>query len=233
MGLFNRKKKKKNSRDILITSVNPKSPISEQYRIIRTNIEFSGVDKEIKTIVCTSANPAEGKSTTIANLAVTFAQQGKKTLYVDSDLRKPSGHHIFGVENLQGLTTILTRKKEFKKTIQKTVEENLFVLSSGPIPPNPSELLGSNAMKDFIAEASQNFDMIVFDTPPVLAVADATILGRQVDGTLIVTKSHSTEKEQLANAKKLLEQTKNNIIGAVINGRSQKDMTYQYYYGNN
>lgn len=215
----------------LITSVNPKSPISEQYRTIRTNIEFSMVDQQLKTLVCTSASPSEGKSTTISNLAVTFAQQGKKILFVDADLRKPTAHYTFQVENQVGLTSVLTKKEKLSKAVLSTDMENLSILPSGPIPPNPSELLGSKAMQDLIAEMSEYFDMVLFDAPPVLAVADAQILGNQCDGVLLVVKSKQTEKEAIVKAKGLLDQANIHIIGTVLNGIEQTETNYYYYYG--
>jgi capsular exopolysaccharide synthesis family protein len=139
---------------------------------------------------------------------------------------------MFEVDNLFGLTSVLTKKKTIQTAAQTSVyNENLYVLPSGPIPPNPSELLGSNTMKEFINQVQEEFDIVLFDAPPVLAVADASILGKEVDGTLLVAKSHSTEKDQLIKAKKLLEQTINNVLGVVMNGKDKKDSQYYYYYG--
>ena len=226
------KKKRKALRDSkrgLITAINPKSPISEQYRTIRTNIQFSMVDKELKTLVCTSAKPGEGKSTTIANLAVTLAQQGQKILLVDADLRNPSIHQIMEVDNRYGLTSLMTKKTTPGMAILPTSRtSNLHVLPSGPIPPNPSELLGSKMMEHLILVLSKVYDLILFDTPPVLAVTDAQVLGNRCDGVILVLKSHQTEKKELVKAKELLDKTKINVIGAIINGVDQDDY---YYYG--
>src|SRR4051812_36367292 len=134
----------------------------------------------------TSSGPSEGKSTTVSNLAVTFAQLGKKVLLVDADLRKPTVHHTFGVNNLFGFTTVLTKQRTLDKTILETEEKDLFILTSGPVPPNPAELLSSKSMEQFIEEAKQEFDYILFDTPPLLAVADPQILANLCDGSIMV-----------------------------------------------
>lgn len=215
----------------LITREQPKSPVSEQYRTIRTNIEFSMVDKDLKTLICTSANPGEGKSTTIANLATTFAQQDKKVLFVDADLRKPTAHRRFQLENQIGLTSVLTKRLSLEQAISLTNVENLWLLPSGPVPPNPAELLGSKALRDLIEKATLVFDMIIFDAPPVLAVTDAQILGNICDGVLLVVKSNSTEKEELQKAKSLLDKANVNVMGAILTGVHQEEMSYYYYYG--
>jgi len=215
----------------LITQMKPKSPISEQYRTIRTNIQFSMVDKNLKTLVCTSSIPAEGKSTTISNLAVTIAQQGQKVLLVDADLRKPTIHQIMEVKNQIGLTNMLTKSETTKKAVLKAPKTaNLFILPSGPIPPNPSELLGSKKMENLISTFLEEYDLVLFDTPPVLAVADAQILSGRCDGVILVIRSKQTEKKNLVKAKELLERTKSNLLGTVFNGVDQKEAHYYYYY---
>ena len=222
----------KNTKRRLIVATHPKSPISEQYRTIRTNIQFSMVDKDLKTLACTSAGPKEGKTTTISNLAVTLAGQGQKVLLVDADLRKPTIHHTIEIDNQHGLTNLLTKMKTPEEIIlQAPKVENLYVLPSGPIPPNPSELLGSKMMEDLILQLSQDYDLILFDTPPVLAVTDAQVLGSRCDGVILVLRSHQTEKKELVKAKELLDKTKINLIGAVINDVNSKDIGYYYYYG--
>ncbi|MFD5852778.1 CpsD/CapB family tyrosine-protein kinase [Cytobacillus pseudoceanisediminis] len=230
--LFKWKSKKKtgeNSRK-LITLINPKSPISEQYRTIRTNIQFSSVDKEIKSIMVTSAGPGEGKSTTASNLAVVFANQEKKVLLVDADLRKPTVHYTFNSSNITGLTNVLTKKTSMNSAIAGTNEANLSVLTSGPIPPNPAELLGSLAMKEFLKAAYQEFDIILFDTPPVLAVADAQILANLCDGSILVARSGETEIDKAKKANDLIKSAKGKLLGVVLNHKKLKDSTY-YYYG--
>jgi capsular exopolysaccharide synthesis family protein len=227
------KKTKKNSSNVrsLITSINPKSPISEQYRTIRTNIEFASVDKEVKSLLVTSSGPSEGKSSTIANLAIVFAQQGKKVLLVDADLRKPTVHYTFKVDNLAGLSTVLVGEKPLEEAVDKAGVPNLNVLTSGPIPPNPSELLGSHAMKQLLIIAKQNYEIILFDTPPVLAVTDAQILANICDGSLLVVRSEQTEIESVRKAKESMENSRSKFLGVILNDVSKKESNNYYYYG--
>ena len=221
-----------NSKRSLVTLNDPKSPISERYRTIRTNIEFSSVDEEIKTLMVTSPGPAEGKSTTVANLAVVFAQQEKKVLLVDTDLRKPTVHYTFSVNNTYGLTSILSKQRKLSAAVHQTEQNNLYILPSGPIPPNPAELLGSQAMEHFLTEAKQEFDVILFDTPPVLAVTDAQILANKCDGVLLVVYSGKTEMEEAAKSKELLTAAKSKLLGTVLNHKKLQSSDYYYYYGN-
>lgn len=228
---FNKKTKKlvMDNRRKLIAKNDPKSPVSEQYRTIRTNIQFSSIDKEISTIMVTSSGPGEGKSTTAANLAVVFAQQGKSVLLVDADMRKPTVHYTFNLTNTTGLTNVLTNQVSLGDAAKLTDVANLAVLSSGPIPPNPSELLGSRAMKAFLEEAKRSFNMIIFDTPPVLAVTDAQILANQCDGTILVVGSERTEVEAATKSKELLTAAQAKLLGAILNNK-KADSTNQYYY---
>lgn len=215
----------------LIADKLPKSPISEQYRTIRTNIQFSLVDQQLRSVMVTSSGPSEGKSTTASNMAVVFSQQGKKVLFVDADLRKPTAHYTFQQENFKGLTTVLTKQSELFETINSTRIANLDILTSGPIPPNPAELLSSRAMEELLAAAYKQYDMVVFDTPPVLAVTDAQVLANQCDGTILVVASGSTDKDSAVKAKELLEAAKAKLLGVVLNRKKQKDSSYYYYYG--
>lgn len=225
-----KKKLKKNANRWLITKLNPKSVISEQYRSIRTNIQFSGVDQEIKSILVTSTDPEEGKSTTVANLAVVYAQQGKKVLLVDADLRLPSVHHTFQAPNMMGLTNVLTKQKPFAQAVFKTDIKNLDVLSSGPIPPNPSELMGSQAMSEFLQMAVEEYDLVLFDTPPLLAVADAQILANICEASILVVGSGKTAIDKLSKAKDHLLAAKAKLLGGVLNNQKMEKHNY-YYYG--
>jgi len=228
----NRNKIEPGARRYLITAANPKSPISEQYRTIRTNIQFSMIDKELKTLALTSATPGEGKSTTISNLAVTLALQDEKVLLIDADLRKPTIHKLMEVRNQYGLTSLISKKTALKKAISPTLKtKNLDILPSGPLPHNPSELLGSKMMQDLILELSQKYDWLLFDTPPVLAVTDAQVLGSLCDGMILVLKSHRTEKKELVKAKELLVKANINLIGTIMNGVDAKEFDHDYYYG--
>lgn len=228
------KKKKITSNDNsrkLITAIAPKSPISEQYRTIRTNIQYSSVDQELRAIMITSSGPAEGKSTTAANLAVTFAQLGKRVLLVDADLRKPTVHHTFGVNNLIGFTTVLTKQATLQNAVLDTDEKDLYILTSGPVPPNPAELLSSKSMEQFIEDAKREFDYVLFDTPPLLAVADPQILANQCDGSILVVYSEKTEIDQAKKGKELLENAQSKLLGVVLNHKEVKNNDYYYYYG--
>ena len=215
----------------LISKVNPRSPISEQYRTIRTNIEYSSVEGEIHSIVVTSAGPEEGKSTTVANLAVVFAQQGKKVLLIDADLRKPTIQYTFQVDNKYGLTNILMKQRTLAESIQHTDDDQLYILTCGPIPPNPAEILGSKTMEELLKEANEKFDIVLFDAPPVLAVTDAQILANKCDGTILVVASEKTENEQAIKAKELLESARGKLLGVVLNNKKQRNSDYYYYYG--
>jgi len=227
---FNKKTLLDSKRKI-IAKYDPKSPISEQYRTIRTNILYSSVDQEIRTIMVTSSGPGEGKSTTTANLAVVFAQQGKTVLLVDADLRKPTVHYTFNTLNTSGLTSVLTNQKPLMEAVQANDEKNLYILPSGPIPPNPSELLSSRAMQLFLEKALDEFDLVLFDTPPVLAVTDAQILANLCHGSVLVVSSGSTEKDALIKTKELLSSSKGKILGVVLNNKKQDKQSSYYYYG--
>ncbi|MCY9023236.1 CpsD/CapB family tyrosine-protein kinase [Priestia megaterium] len=234
------RKEKKNKNDKVLTLKrrllahnSPKDPVAEQYRTIRTNIQFSGADQDIKSLILTSSGTAEGKSTTASNLAAVYAQQGLKVLLIDADLRKPTVHYTFRLENHAGLTNVLTRQSTLGQAVQETEVRDLYVLTSGPIPPNPSELLASHQMEELLKEMKQQFDMVIFDTPPILAVADAQILANQVDASILVVSSGKTEKEAALKAKELLVHAKSKLLGAVLNNRKADSGNYYYYYGSN
>ncbi|GGD28546.1 CpsD/CapB family tyrosine-protein kinase [Pontibacillus salipaludis] len=215
----------------LITNLNPKSPISEQYRTIRTNLQFASVDQEMRTMLVTSSGPSEGKSMTASNVATVFAQQGKKVLLIDGDLRKPTMHYTFRVSNLVGLSSYLVGQKKLSDVASTTEVENLSIMPCGPIPPNPAELLGSDAMSKLIEEAKETYDIVIFDTPPVLAVTDSQILANAVDGVLLVVRSKHTQQEASQKAKELLDNAHAKLLGVVLNGKSVKESQYYYYYG--
>jgi len=236
--LARKKKEQKNDKMLtlkrrLLAHNSPKDPVAEQYRTIRTNIQFSGTDEEIKSLLLTSSGPSEGKSTTSANLAAVYAQQGLNVLLIDGDLRKPTAHYTFRLENHTGLTNVLTKQSQLGQAVQSTEVPNLYVLTSGPIPPNPSELLASKQMGEVLAEMKERFDMVIFDTPPILAVADAQILANQVDASLLIVSSSKTEKDAALKAKELLTQAKSKLLGAVLNNRKMEEGNYYYYYGSN
>ncbi|MFD1020163.1 CpsD/CapB family tyrosine-protein kinase [Thalassobacillus hwangdonensis] len=215
----------------LITKLNPRSPISEQYRTIRTNLQFASVDKELQTMMVTSAGPSEGKSLTVSNLSVTFAQQGKKVLLIDADMRKPTLHYTFRLDNSLGLSSVLIGERSLEQVARESDVPGLDLIPSGPIPPNPSELLSSKAMKNFMELCKGQYDMVIFDMAPVLAVTDAQIMAAECDGVLLVTRSKQTDIEAGKKAVELLKQVKANILGGVLNDVEAKRSNYYYYYG--
>lgn len=231
--LFKRKKNSQSpERPGLVVVNKPTSVVSEQFRTIRTNIQFSMVDETIRSIVVTSAGPSSGKSTVAANLAATFASEDKRVLLVDSDLRKPTVHKTFKVRNSEGLTTLLTDKlAQVEDVVCRTHTEGLYILTSGAIPPNPAELLASNRMEDLKKEMLDYFDMIIFDTPPVLAVTDAQVMSTKADGTLFVVPQGQASKDEVLKAKDMLEKVNANVLGAVLNRVDKSDDSYYYYYG--
>lgn len=217
----------------IITDINPKSPISEAYRTLRTNIDFSSIDEELRVIMLTSAGPGEGKSTTATNLAVVYAQNERKVLIIDADLRKPTMHHTFSKSNRLGLTNILAGKASAKEAISETHIPNLDILVSGPIPPNPSEILASKRMSAFLEELKTQYDLIVIDTPPALAVADAQIMSTKCDGVILVISAGTTKRDAVSKMKANMDHVKANVIGAVLNNVDRKsgEGYYYYYYG--
>ncbi|MBN2028715.1 polysaccharide biosynthesis tyrosine autokinase [bacterium] len=220
----------------LITHFAPKSPISEAYRTLRTNIQYTKIDRPIRTVLVTSSNPGEGKSTSVANIAITFAQMGAKTLLVDTDLRRPVLHAIFNHPRTEGLTNVLVGNIDLNKGIRPTHIDNLSLLCSGTLPPNPSELLASDAMEKLLEKASAQFDILLFDSPPVIAVTDAAVLATKLDGVVLVIKSGETNKDAILRSRVLLENVNAKIFGILVNGVNIDNMYgstyyyYQYYY---
>lgn len=214
----------------LITDTNPKSAVAEAYRILRTNIQFANVDKAVKTILFTSAGPDEGKSTVTANLGFVMAQAGKKILIIDADMRKPIQHKIFDIDNGQGLSTTLVEDVSGLTYVSATLQDNLHVLTSGPIPPNPAELLGSNRMQRLIREAEEHYDTVLIDSPPAIALADSSILAPMVDGAILVLSAGQVTKEYALQTKERLETVGARIIGAVLNKVEMKSKEHYYYY---
>ncbi|MCG7343982.1 CpsD/CapB family tyrosine-protein kinase [Sporosarcina sp. ACRSL] len=216
----------------LVTNTNPKSIVSEQFRTVRTNINFSMPDKELKTLLFTSSSPGEGKSTSAANVAIVFAQEGKKVLLVDADMRKPTMHYTFHMTNTTGLSNLLTKQSTLGEVTKVIEIEGLSLITCGPIPPNPAELIGSKSMDALLHELTSQYDLVIFDAPPLLSVADAQILSNKCDGTILVVNSGVTEKESAIKAKELLMAAKANILGTLLNNFAlEKDHYYYQYYG--
>ena len=213
----------------LITLTDPRSPVSEAYRTLRTNLSFYSLDDPIRTLVCTSAAPDEGKSTTIANLAVTMAQAGNRIILVDCDLRKPVLHTLFGADNKRGFSEWMLDTSSDLPLVQTEVE-NLRLLPSGAKPPNPADLLGSRQVEALIEQLKEQADVILFDAPPVVAVTDAVVLGAKVDGVLLVLQAGKSRRDHAERAKQILEQAKVRIVGATLTN-APKDDSIDSYYG--
>lgn len=216
----------------IISIKNPNSPISEAYKTLRTNIKFSSVDKNLKTIAITSTDEGEGKSNVLSNLAITMAQDNSRVLLIDCDLRKPTIQKKFKLSNLNGLSNVLTQQSLIDEVIQTTEVSGLDIITSGPKPPNPSEMLGSKAMRELIKEVSKNYDRILIDAPPVGIVTDAAVLTTMVEGVVFVIEARRVSIEDAKHAKELLEGVGANILGVVLNkvgARDQGYYSYRYY----
>lgn len=214
----------------LKTLNNPKSLTAEAYRILRTNIQFSSVDKVVKQILFTSAGSQEGKSSIVANLAVSMSQAGKSVLIVDADLRNPSQHKIFGLFNFTGLSTTLAEDVSAFAYIVKTAHEGLDILTSGPAPPNPAELLESRRMKQILHELTPAYEFVFIDSPPVIAVTDASVLAQSVDGVILVLAASEVKREYALQAKEQLEKVGGRILGVVLNKANLQSKKHTYYY---
>lgn len=229
----------------LVTMRQPRAPVSEAYRGLRTALLFTNVDRRVKVVLVTSASPGEGKSITSANLGVVLAQAGHRVLIIDADLRRPMQHRIFGLPDTQGLTNLLTGMHAVRNesaatsgevispatdAVYATQQPGLFMITSGPIPPNPAELIGSVKMKTLLESAARRFDFVIVDSPPVMVATDAVILGAGVDATLVVVGAGSTRRNQLKQAVQQLREVNANVAGVILNRMTAKSGEYYYYY---
>lgn len=214
----------------LVAWNNPKSPPAEAYRALRTNLQFIGLDRPLSSLLVTSAGPGEGKSTTSANLGAVMAQAGRRVILVGADMRKPQLHNIFGFPNDVGLTNVLTGHVPWQKALRDTPIDGVRLLASGPIPPNPAELLGSQRMGDLLKQLQEEVDMVIVDAPPVLSVTDAGVLSQWVDGVLFVVCAGVTPRELALEAKLQLEKVGARIVGTVVNRIERQAGYYHYYY---
>ncbi|AYE38977.1 polysaccharide biosynthesis tyrosine autokinase [Companilactobacillus zhachilii] len=214
----------------LVAYDDPSSVISEQFNTIRTNIQFSSIDKELHSILFTSSAPSEGKSTVSNNVAVSWAKQDKRVILIDADLRRPTIHKTFNVSNKSGLSNFLLGTASLEEVIQPTMIENLFVITSGPTAPNPSELLSSKKIQKLFQILTTKYDFMILDAPPVNSVTDAQILATKVDGVILVVPQKIADKTGVTHAKKALEIVHANVLGAVMN-RMAKDKMKGYYGG--
>lgn len=213
----------------LITEHDKKSPVSEAYRTIRTNLRFAGADKPLKFIGVTSSIPSEGKSTTISNLAVVMAMDGKRVLLIDCDMRKPMIHRIFELPN-RGLTNCMAVGSPLQDMIKKEVSPNLDILPSGPVPPNPSEMIGSAKMTELLKQAGEGYDYVLIDLPPVLPVTDAALMSSKVDGMVLVVGSGDVTPEEGKHVKEQLDQAGAHMVGVILNKVPVQHNNYYYYY---
>ncbi|WP_411843776.1 CpsD/CapB family tyrosine-protein kinase [Salinicoccus sp. HZC-1] len=214
----------------IIVATKPHSTVSEQFRTIRTNIMYSSIDKPIRSVLFTSAVPSAGKSTIAANMAIAYAQAGKKTLLLDGDLRRPTCHYTFDVGNQKGLSTAIVNDISLEELVIKTEFDMLDLITSGPIPPNPSELLSSKKLAQFVDKLKFQYEMIIIDSPPLLSVTDAQLLSKRADGVILVTDVENNNRDHLLEAKELLNKADANIIGIVLNNRYTKHKTKDDYY---
>jgi capsular exopolysaccharide synthesis family protein len=219
----------------LIAHNDLKNPATEAYRVIRTSIQFAQAGKELKTLAVTSCIPNDGKSMTAANLAVVLTQAGKSVLLIDCDMRNPTVHKNFNLSNKVGLSSCISMGTALSDAVQKTSIEGLYALTGGVIPPNPSELLGSEQMKNVLQRAKEQYDYVLIDTPPVMPVTDALIVSRFVDGMILVIASAEIKVEMARDVKNQLVNAGANILGVVLNKvRSEHHgygYGYYYYYG--
>jgi non-specific protein-tyrosine kinase len=199
----------------LVTLTDPRSPVAEAYRTLRTNLMFSTIDHPLATLLVTSPAPEEGKSTTLANLAVTMAQGGRQTILVDCDLRRPRQHELFGVPAEPGLSNAILDKVDEPRLTASGVE-GLSLLTAGAVPPNPADLLGSRRMEAIIANLKSRADFVLFDAPPVIAVTDAALLASKLDGVLLVVSAGHTQRDHALRAKDLLEKIHVRLVGTVL-----------------
>lgn len=224
----------------LVTETQPRSAAAEAYRTLRTNIQFASLDQPHRILIVTSASAGEGKTTTAANFGVVNAQSGMRVCIVDADLRRPALHKIFGVPNSQGgLTTALLEDQPIAKLAQPTRIPNLFVLTSGPLAPNPAELVGSKRMRQLLEHATADFDLLLCDTPPIIVVADAVALAAQCDGVIFVVKTGAVQQEVIRRTLGQIEAVKGRVLGVVLNRYDVRRDGYYYdsygyvqaYYG--
>ncbi len=225
--------------EALYTVLDPRSPTSEAYRSLRTNIQFSSLEQPLRTLLLTSPRPGQDKTIAAANLAVIFAQMGSRVILIDADLRRPALHRIFGLANDQGLTTALLSRAAagLANGSPAVVQElapaapnipNLRILTSGPLPPNPAEVLSSAVMRGLIESLKSEADYIIFDSPPVLAVTDAALLATGLDGVLLVLRAGATNRDDAREAKAHLEQVHANLLGIILTNARESRSRYEY-----
>lgn len=215
----------------LVTLSRPRSAEAEAYRSLRTNLGFAGAAEPLRTLLMTSPGPQEGRSAVLANLAVAIAQSGRSVVVADCDLRRPRQHALFGVTNEEGLATLLPSNADADLPLRDTAVDGLRVLPSGPVPPNPAELLGSREMSHLIERVASDCDVALFDAPPVVAVTDAAVLAPQVDGVVLVLAAGRSRRDQTSRAREILETVGANVLGVVLTGVPPESTSYGEYAG--
>jgi len=217
------------NQDQLITVAKPRMPVSEAFRSLRTNLQFSGIDTPLKTVLVTSASPSDGKSSVLANLATVIAQSEKNVVVVDADMRRPTLHKLFKLSNRIGLSDYFIRTPEkMTGVVKKTRVNGLNIITSGSLPPNPSELLSSSKMQDVLRLLEKHFDMVLLDSPPLLAVTDALILAKSVNGVLLVVDPKKTKRGAIRQAIEQLQRLDTRLLGVVLNNIKVKRSSYYY-----
>lgn len=213
----------------LITFYNSKSPVSEQIKAVRTSLNFATIDQDAQVILITSPTPSLGKSVVSSNLAVSYAQQDKKVLIIDGDLRKATQHYQFKADPYRGLSSLLIGKLSIADAIQETFVPNLSVLTSGPMPPNPAELLSTNKLDTLMDEFKKSFDIIIIDTPPVINLTDAVVISRVADGIILVVRANHTQKNEVSRSVEILKTTNKKLFGTILNDAKHEVSDYYYY----
>ncbi len=222
-----------NNKKALITEINPYSPIAESYRALRTHLHFAAEEGSLQVLTCASAMPGEGKTTTLVNLAIAYAQEGKKVIIVDADLRRPKLHDIFAISNHLGLSNVLRHPYEINDVIRDTNIRHLYVLPSGSESTRPTDLLAGKRMTSLIAKLREEYDIVLIDAPPVLAVTDSQIIASLCDGVILVVHATKSKTHQVKKAKDQLERVRSHLLGVVLNGKKRvaERALYSYYYG--
>lgn len=231
--MWTTKKSNRSAARRLVVRSNPQSITTEQYRTIRTNINFSMPGPDTQTILFTSASKEEGKSTTSCNMAIVFAEAGKRVLLVDADMRRPTLHHTFQMPNKIGLSNLLLNKGRLQDSVKRSGVPGLDLLLCGQIPPNPAELLSTPKLDDLLDEMKSKYDIVIIDSPPLLSVTDSKILANKCDATVLVVNTGKSEKESIVKARDALVTSKAFIMGVVMNNyQVAKDNYYYQNYGN-
>lgn len=211
----------------LVMLTAPRSPAAEAIRALRVNLQFASVDRDVRTVVVTSAGPSEGKTTTLANLAIAVAESGSRVIMLDADLRRPGLHTVFGLENRAGLTSVLL-SEDSALPLQDTPTPGLRLLASGPLPPNPSEIIASRRIDALLATLRQQADYVFIDAPPAAGLSDAASLAARADGVILVVGYGKTRRDLARRAKDQLERVRANVLGVVLAGAPVSDSLYEY-----